>query len=112
LKNKLRFLLVFAAIHCAATIAAALFVIGSSMALLDSGHSSATLDLKIANGVFMVLAFPLLMPLADAALHAGNPDPINNKIYWLLPPINSIIVASVVTVTWFIILRLKHRGQT
>jgi len=59
--------------------------------------------LKIVSTIDLLLALPVLLPLARLALHLGFPDPVNDPIYWPLPIINSLLVAYSVTATmqWY-----------
>jgi hypothetical protein len=53
--------------------------------------------LKIVSTIDLLLALPVLLPLARLALYLGFPDPVNDPIYWPLPIINSLLVAYAVT---------------
>jgi hypothetical protein len=85
-----------AVIHCVLTFVFTLWSIGWQMTLLDSGGTVAPLGLKIVSAVDLLLALPVLLPLARLALHLGFPDPVNEPIYWPLPVVNSLIVAYLV----------------
>ena len=76
---------------------------GWQMAVLDTGGTVAPLGLKIVSIIDLLLALPVLLPLARLALHLGFPDPVNDPIYWPLPIINSLLVAYVVAATmrWY-----------
>lgn len=76
---------------------------GWAMAVLDAGGKVAPLGLKIVSIIDLLLALPVLLPLARLALHLGFADPINDPIYWPLPIINSLLVAYVAAATmrWY-----------
>lgn len=73
------------------------------MTLLDSGGTVAPLGLKIVSTIDLLLSLPVLLPLARLALRLGFPDPVNDPIYWVLPILNSVLVAYAVTATmrWY-----------
>jgi hypothetical protein len=70
---------------------------GWSMALLDTGGTVAPAGLKIVSTIDLLLALPVLLPLARLALYLGFPDPVNDPIYWPLPIINSLLAAYAAT---------------
>jgi hypothetical protein len=70
---------------------------GWQMVLMDTGGTVAPAGLKIVSTIGLLLALPVLLPLARLALYLGFPDPVNDPIYWPLPIINSLLVAYVVT---------------
>lgn len=92
-----------AVIHCVLTFVFTLWSMGWQMAVLDTGGRVAPLGLKIVSIIDLLLALPVLLPLARLALYLGFPDPVNDPIYWPLPIINSLLVAYVVAATmrWF-----------
>jgi hypothetical protein len=92
-----------AVIHCVLTFVFTLWSMGWQMTVLDTGGTVAPLGLKIVSTIELLLALPVLLPLASLALHLGFPDPVNDPIYWPLPIINSLLVAYVVAATmrWF-----------
>lgn len=84
---------IVAVIHCALTFVFTLWSIRWQMTLLDSGATVAPLGLKLVSTIDLLLALPVLLPLARLVQHLGFPDPVNNPIYWPLPVINSLLVA-------------------
>ena len=88
---------IVAVIHCVLTFVFTLWSMGWSMALLDSGGTMSPLGLKIVSTIDLLLALPVLLPLARLVLHLGFPDPVNDPIYWPLPIINSMLVAYALT---------------
>ena len=87
--------LIFAIVHCAATFAFSLWSIGWQMLLLDTIGSSAAISwgLYLVLTLQFLLSLPLLWPMSELALHLGFSDPINDKVFWLMPFINSAVVA-------------------
>ena len=92
-----------AVIHCVLTFFFTLWSMGWQMAVLDTGGKVAPLGLKIVSIIDLLLALPVLLPLARLALHLGFADPVNDPIYWPLPIINSLLVAYVAAATmrWY-----------
>jgi hypothetical protein len=88
-----------ALIHCAFTFVFTLWSMGWQMAVLDTGGTVAPLGLKIVSAIDLLLALPVLLPLARLALYFGFADPVNDPIYWPLPIINSLLAAYSVTAT-------------
>jgi hypothetical protein len=103
-----------AVIHCILTFGFTLWSMGWSMLLLDSGGRVAPIGLKIVSNIDLLLALPVLLPLARLALHLGFSDPINDPIYWPLPIINSLLVAYFVTSTlrWYAARRQMRNQQS
>jgi hypothetical protein len=88
-----------ALIHCGLTFIFTLWSMAWQMVVLDTGGTLAPLGLKIVSTIDLLLALPVLLPLARLALHLGFADPVHDPIYWPLPVINSLLVAYSVTAT-------------
>lgn len=72
---------------------------GWQMVVLDTGGTVAPAGLRVVSTIDLLLALPVLLPLARLAHYLGFPDPANNPIYWPLPIINSLLVAYAITAT-------------
>ena len=92
-----------AVIHCVLTFVFTVWSMGWQMLVLDTGRTVVPAGLKIVSAIDLLLALPVLLPLARLALYLGFPDPANDPIYWPLPAINSLLVAYAVTATmrWY-----------
>jgi small-conductance mechanosensitive channel len=92
-----------AAVHCVLTFVFTLWSLGWQMLVLDTGGTTAPAGLKIVSAIDLLLALPVLLPLARLALYLGFADPVNDPIYWPLPILNSLLVAYAVTATmrWY-----------
>jgi hypothetical protein len=80
-----------AAVHCVATFAVVLTVMGWTMTFLDTGRTQAPTVLQVLSIVRLALVWPILYPLARLALSLGYSDPLA-PVYWLLPPVNNSVV--------------------
>jgi hypothetical protein len=84
-------LVILWAIHCGLTVLLTLWSMGWAMTILDSPYpKEVPAGLIVLNWMTIPFSLPLLWPTADALLALGFSDPLH-PIYWLLPPINSLV---------------------